>query len=314
MCHSVLLGASSLPRRLQTCQHHSVDERDELLVGLYDELVTDALQSIVNRLEAASRAQLNPLPPAEASSRLAEHVGRVVSIVLESLSDEERTTTGLAIVQDVIELLAARSPEALDDLRLASPATLLSAVERRLPDGSYQSIDRPLTALRDSTLLVNAPGEPRVLHELIAEVPSAHSIDVLVAFVRLSGIAPMLTALAPPSRQWRPSSAPHHHLHEQHPGRGARRTHRRWRRGPCLLRPDHHPPPRQGVDLQSRPWAVDRLRRIVEPHPQRDGAGLGVERPPLLVTEPRRHRQDGGRLRDVLGERRLRALRHRGVP
>ena len=72
---------------------------------------------------------------------------------------------------------------------------LLSAVERRLPDGSYQSIDRPLTALRDSTLLVNAPGEPRVLHELIAEVPSAHSIDVLVAFVRLSGIAPMLTAL-----------------------------------------------------------------------------------------------------------------------
>jgi superfamily II DNA or RNA helicase len=172
-----------------------VDERNELLVGLYDELVTDALQSIVNRLEAASRAQLNPLHPAEASSRLAEHVGRVVSIVLESLSDEERTTTGLAIVQDVIELLAARSPEALDDLRLASPASLLSAVERRLPDGSYQSIDRPLTALRDSTLLVNAPGEPRVLHELIAEVPSAHTIDVLVAFVRLSGIAPMLTAL-----------------------------------------------------------------------------------------------------------------------
>ena len=127
--------------------------------------------------------------------RLAEHVGRVVSIVLESLNDDERTTTGLAIVQDVIDLLAARSPESLDDLRLTSPATLLSAVERQLPDGSYQSIDRPLTALRDSTLLVNAPGEPRVLHELIAEVPSAHTIDVLVAFVRLSGINPMLTAL-----------------------------------------------------------------------------------------------------------------------
>jgi superfamily II DNA or RNA helicase len=170
-------------------------ERDELLVGLYDELVTDALQSIVDRLEAASRARLDALHPAEASSRLAEHVGRVLSIVLESLNDDERTTTGLAIVQDVIELLAARSPEALDDLRLTSPATLLSAVERRLPDGSYQSIPRPLTALRDSTLLVNAPGEPRVLHELIAEVPSAHTIDVLVAFVRLSGIAPMLTAL-----------------------------------------------------------------------------------------------------------------------
>jgi len=172
-----------------------VGEQDELLAGLYDELVTDALQSIVVRLEEASRARLDPLSSAEASSRLAEHVGRVVSIVLESLSDEERTTTGLAIVQDVIDLVAARSPEALGDLRLTSPATLLSAVERQLPDGSFQSIQRPLTALRDTTLLVNAPGEPRVLHELIAEVPSAHSIDVLVAFVRLSGIAPMLTAL-----------------------------------------------------------------------------------------------------------------------
>ncbi len=166
-----------------------------MTAGLYDELVTDALQSIVNRLEEASRARLDPLPPAEASSRLAEHVGRVVSIVLESLSDDERTTTGLAIVQDVVDLLAARSPDSLDDLRLTPPAMLLSAVEPRLPDGLYQSIDRPLTALRDTTLLVNAPGEPRVLHELIAEVPSAHSIDVLVAFVRLSGIAPMLTAL-----------------------------------------------------------------------------------------------------------------------
>ncbi len=170
-------------------------ERDELLVGLYDELVTDALQSVVDRLEAAFHPRLDPLRPAEASSRLAEHVGRLVSIVLDSLDDDERATTGLAIVQDVIDLLAVRSPESLDDLRLAAPATLLSAVEPRLPDGSYQSIDRPLTALRDSTLLVNAPGEPRVLHELIAEVPSAHTIDVLVAFVRLSGINPMLTAL-----------------------------------------------------------------------------------------------------------------------
>jgi hypothetical protein len=33
-----------------------VGERDELLVGLYDELVTDARQSIVDRLEAAARA------------------------------------------------------------------------------------------------------------------------------------------------------------------------------------------------------------------------------------------------------------------
>ena len=75
------------------------------------------------------------------------------------------------------------SPESLEDLRLTSPATLLSAVERQLPDGSYQTIERPLTSLHDTTLLVNAPGEPRVLHELIGEIPSAH-IDRRVDGVR----------------------------------------------------------------------------------------------------------------------------------
>ncbi len=42
--------------RCAACQHLTVGERDEPLVGLYDELVTDALQSIVDRLETASRA------------------------------------------------------------------------------------------------------------------------------------------------------------------------------------------------------------------------------------------------------------------
>ncbi len=56
-------------------------------------------------------------------------------------------------------------------------------------------LDTPLTPLLDTTLLTNSPGEPAVGHELRAEVHSADSIDVVMAFVRLSGINPMLDAL-----------------------------------------------------------------------------------------------------------------------
>jgi superfamily II DNA or RNA helicase len=75
------------------------------------------------------------------------------------------------------------------------PAQVLVAVLRRLPDGRPQPIERPLTPLLDTTVFTNAPGEPAVGHELRAEVPSADSVDLLMAFIRWSGIRPLMDAL-----------------------------------------------------------------------------------------------------------------------
>jgi superfamily II DNA or RNA helicase/HKD family nuclease len=66
---------------------------------------------------------------------------------------------------------------------------------RRLPDGRSHAIERPLTPLLDTTVFTNAPGEPAVGHELRAEVPSADAIDVVMAFVRWSGVRPLTEAL-----------------------------------------------------------------------------------------------------------------------
>ena len=303
-----------IPSR-QACQHHPVGERDELVVGLYDELVTDALQSIVDRLEAASRAAARS---AAAQPKHPHDSQSMSGAWCPSCSSRWMTTSGP---------------------RRASPSSRTSSIcwpldhpnrsrtydSRRRPRCCPLSSDSCPTArtnpssgrsprCRDSTLLVNAPGEPRVLHELIAELPSAHSDRRPGRLRPALGHRPDAHGASPPPRKWRPSSSPHHHVYEQHPGRSARGAHQCRRRRPCLVRPDHHPPPREGMDLQSRPRAVHGLRRIVEPHPQRDGSGSGVERPPVVLPEPRRHRQDGGGLRDLLGERRLRALRDRRVP
>ena len=56
-------------------------------------------------------------------------------------------------------------------------------------------LDVPLTPLLDTTLLTNSRGEPNVGHELRAEIHSADSIDLVMAFVRRSGIYPMLDVL-----------------------------------------------------------------------------------------------------------------------
>lgn len=163
--------------------------------GLYDDVITVALNELIDGLGEEARPRRDALRSADAPRRLAEHVGQVVTMVIESLGDEGQVEDGVALVHDLLAVLSQHAPEAVQALRIATPPEVLAAIDPRLPDGSYRSIDRPLTSLHDTTLLVNAPGEPTILHELIAEIPSAQRIDVLMAFVRLSGINPMLRNL-----------------------------------------------------------------------------------------------------------------------
>ena len=75
------------------------------------------------------------------------------------------------------------------------PASVLHAVLRRRPDGSPAELEGPLIPLLDTTLLTNAPGEPTLWSQLRSEIESADSVDVVMAFIRRSGIVPLLDTL-----------------------------------------------------------------------------------------------------------------------
>ena len=64
-----------------------------------------------------------------------------------------------------------------------------------LPDGSAEEIRPPLIPLLDTAILTNAPGEPSVGSQVLTEIHSADSIDLVMAFIRFTGIAPLLDSL-----------------------------------------------------------------------------------------------------------------------
>ena len=90
---------------------------------------------------------------------------------------------------------AASTPASSPQRARSHPARSCARSLARLPDGSPESIPEPLIPLLDTTLLTNAPGEPRVGSQLLTEIHSADRIDVVMAFIRRSGIAPLLDAL-----------------------------------------------------------------------------------------------------------------------
>ena len=164
--------------------------------GLYESLITEALESHLSTLSPHLTPRRTSLHEAEAADRLSLHLARVVERAIASLDKADRVATGTALARRLVEVvIESTAANTLSSERPVPPGEVLRSVVGRLPDGRVETILEPLTPLLDTTLLTNAPGEPRVGNQVLAEIDSADRIDVVMAFVRRSGISPMVDAL-----------------------------------------------------------------------------------------------------------------------
>lgn len=164
--------------------------------GLYDGLITDALERELLDLDRALTPDRAKLHKAEAADRIAMHLGRLIERAIDSVGEDSRIDTAITLAREVsqsVTKLIAQA-EVSNDSPSPSGEVLRAILGRRL-DGGLETIQSPLISLLDTALLTNAPGEPRVGSQIKAEIQSADRIDVVMAFIRLSGIAPLLEAL-----------------------------------------------------------------------------------------------------------------------
>jgi superfamily II DNA or RNA helicase len=161
----------------------------DLPQGLYEKLLTAALRE---GLASVSKdlLKVGNLEAAEAPDRIALHVSRVLQRALEDLPESDRVTLGIELARKLIDQIHEMAPE----IPLL-PGQVLQAVLARRPDGEPDELSAPLTPLLDSTLLTNAPGEPRVGSQLVTEIPSSDRIDLVMAFIRKTGLAPFRESL-----------------------------------------------------------------------------------------------------------------------
>lgn len=191
---------SALPRAPGSIPGVGVYER-----GLYEQLISEALERELARLPGSLVLSRGGLRAADAGDRLALFLARIVERAVDGLAEKDRVKRGLALARVLVGTLAAELHR--EDLRLEAPvqeAPILRAVLARQPDGRPEPIDAPLIPLLDTTLLTNAPGEPRVGHQILTEIGSADGIDVVMAFIRRSGIRPLLGAFRRHCERGRP--------------------------------------------------------------------------------------------------------------
>ncbi len=162
--------------------------------GIFERLITEGLRAQLDEFAKHMPIDERPLSSADASDRIAWHVSQQVERALLDVSDERRVQVGLQVARALLDRLG-ELVQVDRQVMLSDPASVLHAILRLNPDGSPASIAGPLIPLLDTTLLTNAPGEPTLWSQLRSEIESADSIDVVMAFIRRSGIGPLLDAL-----------------------------------------------------------------------------------------------------------------------
>lgn len=156
--------------------------------GLYEQLVTFRLRK---QLATTDLQPEHDEPGELAPQLLARYASEVVHKALRNLPEEERAERQRALMNQVLSLLSGLAPAAgIDESDLVSDPLLMllslkDPAQQRLGTGE---IERPRLPLRQSDLVINGPRDLSVGHQIRSELASADAVDVLVSFVKWTGI------------------------------------------------------------------------------------------------------------------------------
>ena len=158
--------------------------------GLYEQLITTALRRELADIPD-ERQSVAPIDKAEAAEVLSRYVAEVTRAVLERMQESKLDVQAqIALVNRMVKLLAEDSePSLAVDEKAEQLLALLKAQDPMLALGKRASeITRPETSLAMSSLFTGAVHEPQMFSELKKEIASADRIDMLVSFIKWSGL------------------------------------------------------------------------------------------------------------------------------
>lgn len=158
----------------------------DLPLGLYERLLDEELQSLL--LTHPELISIFRSIDDESTPHIyAQFIGQLLQQALRITNAGAR----IALVNRIIELLSAT-----DGLEYLSRRKLLEVDKKLLTEVSAatSSFTRPQTPLSTSMLLTGQGADPPLDHELRAEMSTADSVDILVSFIKWSGLRLLMPA------------------------------------------------------------------------------------------------------------------------
>ena len=162
--------------------------------GLYEQLINELMRRELNDLDPTRWSwDQEAIDAAESPTILSQYLERVIRRTLDACTGDQALQQQVAVCNDIVERLSARVPEAeLGGSTIPPQVEILLALLDR-PTSPNINIDRlrelrPKTGLSQSALLTGSPREPSLASELRKEILSSDRIDILMSFIKWSGL------------------------------------------------------------------------------------------------------------------------------
>lgn len=161
--------------------------------GLYDHLLTKAIEDEIARLGDPRLAMLAPVDSEEAHSALAQFLERLIAGSLAAFRGADAADKQRQLTDSILSTLA----DALQDgdaevLSIANPLRRLLAIHRSV-DG--QRNERPDSPLSRSSLFTGTRLDASLGSQLRKEVATCDRVDILCSFIKWSGVRVLLDNL-----------------------------------------------------------------------------------------------------------------------
>lgn len=172
----------------------------KLVDGVYEQVLSEDLKKQLTKALEEKQAWIETenFDGASAVTYLASYVEKLTQICLKKLSDKDDDKTVLSEIQLINRLvrqLQQQIPELGQGNCVVQDKPLLTAITNRANRPEPKEWARPETSLSHSFLFTNSRRDPAMNTELYKEILSSDRIDMLVSFIKLSGLQAVYPAL-----------------------------------------------------------------------------------------------------------------------
>ncbi|MDA8431258.1 MAG: DUF3427 domain-containing protein [Geobacteraceae bacterium] len=158
--------------------------------GIYEALIDEYLRDAL-ALRPELRTVFGKIDPEEQPAKYASFVAKVLEQALREESDPEQR---LVLCNHILGYVASEPGRGhLDKHRLIQDQKPI-LLEITPSHYGRSGMPRPHTSLTESSLFTGSPQEPQLGHELLEEMRSADGVDILVSFIKWSGLRLLMPA------------------------------------------------------------------------------------------------------------------------
>ena len=164
-------------------------------LGLYEEIVNLLLAQKLSNTDYTTGTET--LEVVDSHDYLAQYIHKVLAKGLSQVKAEKGLTSDkdkksnklhnqVIICNEIIDVLTNNKINDIEDLKISEPAKKLVSLLENIPN--KKPIQKPDTSLALGSLLTGTRQDPSLISQVKKEISTANKIDMLVSFIKWSGI------------------------------------------------------------------------------------------------------------------------------